>query len=137
VRWFFDNAVNIQAIFELVLTIAGVVGIVFMVWLRRSTPSRTEMVTAIATAIGAALAPVLEKLTGVDRNALEALGRVARVEVTIDRHATKDDVSEILQALQRQDGDRRALGAQVQGMRDGFARIEDQLRMLMEEALRK
>jgi hypothetical protein len=132
-RWLFDNAQNIQAIVELVLTIVSVIGIVFMVWLRKSTPSRTDLAIAIERAVK----PLTESVADAKKTATEALGRVGVVEGIIDRHATKDDVSEILRALERQDGDRRTLGAEVRGMREGFVRIEQQLDMLMQEALRK
>jgi hypothetical protein len=132
-RWLFDNAQNIQAIVELVLTIVSVIGIVFMVWLRKSTPSRTDLAIAIERAVK----PLTESVADAKKTATEALRRVGVVEGIIDRHATKDDVSEILRALERQDGDRRTLGAEVRGMREGFVRIEQQLDMLMQEALRK
>jgi hypothetical protein len=128
-----ENAQNLEALSELLLALAMVFSFIFMLWLRRTTPSRSE----VSAAIKASIDSLTEKLGAADRSALEALGRVARVEVTIDRHATKDDVSEILQALTRQDGDRRTLGAEVRGMREGFVRIEQQLDMLMQEALHK
>lgn len=133
IAWLFNNAANVEAVAEIVLALAATVATVFMVALRKTTPSRSDVATAIASVAD----PLRKEIAEVKKVATEALARAGIIESALDRHATKDDVSEILRALERQDGDRRALGSEVKGMREGFVRIEQQLDMLMQEALRR
>lgn len=95
--------------------------------LRRSTPSRKEVDEKIAA--------VKAEIEAVRRLAQESHERLDAIESTLKGLATKEDIGDIKVMLERQDGDRRALAAEVRGVREVFIRIEEPLKILMEHAL--
>ena len=105
------------------------IGLVANAILRRSTPSRKE--------VDGKIAAVKAEVDAVRELAQESHDRLDTIEATLTGLATKQDISSILQALARQDGDRRVLTAEVQGLREVFVRIEEPLKILMEAALKR
>lgn len=132
-KWLVENAVNVQALVELLLTFATISSIFFMLWLRRTTPSRSE----VGNIIDAAVDPVSDRAAEAKRVADGAAEGLANLTRKVDGLARKEDVANILEALAKQDGDRRALSERVDAVRDILTRIETPLDMLMQEALRK
>jgi hypothetical protein len=128
-EWLWQNAPQIQAIFSVLASTGAIAGVIFMLWLRRSTPSRRE--------VDAKVAALKSEIDAVKALATEGHERLNAAEATMQGLATKEDVSKILQALERQDGDRRELAAEIRGIREVFKRIETPLSMMMEAALSK
>jgi len=58
--------------------------------------------------------------------------RIAAVEAICSKSASKDDVGQILLALERQDGERRTLGAKVDGINDLLRQMGKPLDMIQE-----
>ncbi|HVJ53467.1 MAG TPA: DUF2730 family protein [Aliidongia sp.] len=71
------------------------------------------------------------------KRSLLALGkRTEALEAQLAGVATREDVNRVLMAVERADGDRRALAAEVGGIRDLVARIEKPLDLIQEHLLR-
>lgn len=63
--------------------------------------------------------------------------RVNRVEAEMTALATKEDVRKILVALERQDGERKALEAKLDGLGAALRRIEKPLDLMHEHLLNR
>jgi hypothetical protein len=123
--WAWDHGVEIATIASPVITICTLA-----FW--SQVPSRREFKAAKA-ALHARIDAVGKKADG-DILALD--GRTTRIEGTMAGLATKDDINKVLVALAKQDGQRSALEAKVDGLRALVERIERPVDLIQEHLMR-
>lgn len=124
-----SNILEIQAAASIVVSILAAAGVIFMLVLRRSTPSRHE--------VDRRLAALKEEVDAVKDLAAGAHERLNAAEAAMKGLATKADIADIKVMLERQNGDRRALAEKVEGLSAVLIRIEEPLRMMLDAALRR
>lgn len=115
-----------------ICSVITVVGGAVMWIVHKSVPSRDDMnraVDGIKLDIAAVERDCDDQIAAVEK-------RVAAVEQSVRHLATKDDINQVLVALERQDGKREALNAKVEGISALLARFEHPLDLMQDFLLR-
>jgi len=97
--------------------VLGALGYLGRLYLRNGYATKTE------------LADHRKQLTGLAQ-------RTEAWEAQLGGLATREDVNRVLVAIERADGDRRALAAEVSGVKQLLARVEKPLDLIQEHLLR-
>lgn len=118
-RWLFENALNITAL--------GSVGLSLVTLL---------LAAKFATRAGVkrSHAAIYRKIELAESLRLALAERVTKIEAAMSQLANKDDINNVLIALERQNGDRRALGEKVDGLTAQIKALQRPVN-LMEEFL--
>lgn len=114
-KWLFENALSI---------IAAVSGL--------SSVAMIVLSSKFATRSG------VRKAHGAIYQRLDNQGdRILKIEGTITGLATKQDINAVLVALERQDGDRKALSEKVEGVKNELSAISRPLGLIHEYLLNR
>ncbi len=122
--WAWANIMQISLIVSPAVTVT--------MWAVRATvPSRALLyreVKAVNTRVD-------REVKAMEGRLLLAHRRIGKVEANMQALATRDDVSQVLVALERQDGKRQALEAKVDGIHAELASIARPLDLIQEHLL--
>lgn len=123
-KWAWDNVISISIICSPAVTIA--------MWAVRSTfPSKAQLrnaTAAINKRLDREIAAINEKFAAHRTD-------ITRIEGAMTGLATKEDVSRILVALERQDGARNALNEKVEGIKAEIVALARPLDLIHEHLL--
>jgi hypothetical protein len=123
--WAWENVLPIVAVASPLVNL-----LLLVFW--SQVPSRKELRSATAklhARIDKVAKDIIEGDQGMDR-------RVTKVENSLISLATKDDITKVLLALSKQDGQRSTLEAKVDGMRTQITALETPLGLIQEHLLR-
>ncbi len=111
--WVFDNALALS------ILVPPMIGIAWMA-LTRAFPTRASVKSTVDE--------IHSRIDGHGE-------RIGKVELAVTGLATRDDISRVLLALERQDGERRVLAQQIDGVGEKLRQIEKSADLITEHLL--